>query len=168
MPLRRHSPSRLRGDPVTRFTIVHQAELSQITDDLSWQARGLFLELLLAADYVTGMVPATSREQVRVWTGRSWSATANHLDELGKAGLIVESAAGIQVTVYPQVTDPRGEREVLRGKREQPRGEREHPRGKHEGDLQKRTHYSSSNKTTADGHRFIPGEGWTRPEAGLE
>ena len=103
---------------MTRFTVVHQAELAQCTDDLSWQARGLFLELLLAADYVTGMVPATSREQVRVWTGRSWSATANHLDELGKAGLIVESVAGIEVKVYPQLTDPRGKREVLRGKRE--------------------------------------------------
>jgi hypothetical protein len=157
--------SRLGVDTVTRFTIVHQEELAQVTDDLSWQARGLFLELLLAADYVTGMVPATSREQVRVWTGRSWSATANHLDELGKAGLVVESAAGIQVTVYPQVTDPRGEREVLRGKREQPRGEREHPRGEREADLQKRTHYLKSNKTTADGHRFVPGEGWIRIEA---
>ena len=153
---------RLGVDPVTRFTIVHQEELAQVTDDLSWQARGLFLELLLAADYVTGMVPATSREQVRVWTGRSWSATANHLDELGKAGLIVESAAGIQVTVYPQVTDPRGEREVLRGKREQPRGEREQPRGKHEADLHKRHHYLKSNKTTVDGFRFEPGEGWIR------
>jgi len=147
---------------VTRFTIVHQEELAQVTDDLSWQARGLFLELLLAADYVTGMVPATSREQVRVWTGRSWSATANHLDELGKAGLIVESAAGIQVTVYPQVTDPRGEREVLRGKREQARGERERPRGEREVDLHKRTHYLKSNKTTTDGFRFEPGEGWIR------
>jgi hypothetical protein len=155
-------------DAVTRFTIVHQQELGQHTDDLSWQARGLFLELLLAADYVTGMVPATSREQVRVWTGRSWSATANHLDELGKAGLIVESAAGIQVTVYPQVTDPRGEREVLRGKREQARGEREHPRGKHEADLHKRHHYLKSNKTTTDGFRFEPGEGWIRIEAGTD
>ena len=126
---------------MTRFTIVHQAELAQVTDSLSWQARGLFLELLLVADYVTGMVPATSREQVRVWTGRSWSATANHLDELGKAGLVVESAAGIQVTVYPQVTDPRGEREV---------------------DLHKRTHYLKSNKTTADGFRFEPDQGWVR------
>ena len=136
---------------MNRFTVVHTAELGQHTDDLSWQARGLFLELLLAADYVTGMVPATSREQVRVWTGRSWSATANHLDELGKAGLIVESAAGIQVTVYPQVTDPRGEREVLRGKREQARGERERPRGEREVDLHKQDHYLKSNKTTVDG-----------------
>ena len=151
---------------MTRFTVVHQAELGQHTDDLSWQARGLFLELLLAADYVTGMVPATSREQVRVWTGRSWSATANHLDELGKRGLIVESAAGIQVTVYPQVTDPRGEREVLRGKREQPRGEREHPRGKHEVDLHKRHHYLKSNKTTVDGFRFEPDQGWIRIDDG--
>ena len=153
-------------DTVTRFTVVHQEELAQHTDDLSWQARGLFLELLLAADYVTGMVPATSREQVRVWTGRSWSATANHLDELGKAGLIVESAAGIQVTVYPQVTDPRGEREVLRGKREQARGERERPRGEREVDLHKRHHYLKSNKTTTDGFRFEPDQGWVRIDDG--
>ena len=145
---------------MTRFTIVHQEELAQVTDDLSWQARGLFLELLLAADYVTGMVPATSREQVRVWTGRSWSATANHLDELGKAGLVVESAAGIQVTVYPQVTDPRGKREDLRGKREQPSAHREAVRAYREADLHKRTHYSKSNKTTADGFCFVDGEGW--------
>jgi hypothetical protein len=149
---------------VKRFTVVHQEELAQHTDDLSWQARGLFLELLLAADYVTGMVPATSREQVRVWTGRSWSATARHLDELGKAGLIVEAAAGIQVTVYPQVTDPRGEREVLRGKREQARGERERLRGNREGDLHKRHHYLSNYKTTADGFRYVDGEGWIRIE----
>jgi len=149
---------------VTRFTIVHQEELAQVTDDLSWQARGLFLELLLAADYVTGMVPATSREQVRVWTGRSWSATARHLDELGKRGLIVEAAAGIQVTCFAQVTDPRGKREDLRGKREQPRGKHEQPRGEREVDLHKRDHYLKSNKTTVDGHRFIPGEGWTRIE----
>jgi len=149
---------------MTRFTVVHQAELAQCTDDLSWQARGLFLELLLAADYVTGIVPATSREQVRVWTGRSWSATANHLDELGKAGLIVESAAGIQVTCFAQLTDPRGEREVLRGKREQARGERERPRGYREVDLHKRTHYLKSNKTTADGFRFEPDQGWVRIE----
>ena len=103
---------------MNRFTVVHTAELALHTDDLSWQARGLFLELLLAADFVTGMVPATSREQVRVWTGRSWSATANHLDELGKAGLIVESAAGIEVTVYPQISDPRGNREQLRAHHE--------------------------------------------------
>ena len=153
-------------DTMTRFTVVHQAELAQCTDSLSWQARGLFLELLLAADYVTGMVPATSREQVRVWTGRSWSATANHLDELGKRGLIVESAAGIQVTVYPQVTDPRGEREVLRGKREQARGERERLRGNREVDLHKQDHYLKSNKTTADGFRFEPGEGWIRIDDG--
>ena len=136
---------------MTRFTIVHQQELGQHTDALAWQARGLFLELLRAADYVTGMVPATSREQVRVWTGRSWSATANHLDELGKAGLIVESAAGIQVTVYPQVTDPRGEREVLRGKRERARGKHERPRGNREVDLHKQDHYLKSNETTVDG-----------------
>ena len=149
---------------MTRFTIVHQEELAQVTDDLSWQARGLFLELLLAADYVTGMVPATSREQVRVWTGRSWSATANHLDELGKRGLIVESAAGLQVTCFAQVTDPRGEREVLRGKREQARGERERLRGNREVDLHKQDHYLSNYKTTADGFRYVPGEGWTRIE----
>ena len=146
---------------MTRFTIVHQEELAQCTDSLSWQARGLFLELLLAADYVTGMVPATSREQVRVLTGRSWSATANHLDELCKAGLVIEGCCGLQIMVYPQVTDPRGEREVLRGKREKARGKHEHPRGEREADLQKRTHYFKSNKTTVDGHRFIPGEGWT-------
>jgi len=149
---------------VTRFTIVHQEELGQVTDDLSWQARGLFLELLLAADYVTGMVPATSREQVRVWTGRSWSATARHLDELGKGGLIVESAAGIQVTCFAQVTDPRGKREDLRGKREQPRGKHERPRGEREGDMHKQDHYSSNYKTTADGFRLVDGEGWTRME----
>ena len=130
---------------------MHQEELAQVTDDLTWQARGLFLELLLAADYVTGMVPATSREQVRVWTGRSWSATANHLDELGKRGLIIESAAGLQVTCFAQVTDPRGKREDLRGKREQARGERERPRGEREVDLHKRTHYLKSNETTVDG-----------------
>ena len=143
---------------MTRFTIVHQEELAQVTDDLSWQARGLFLELLLAADYVTGMVPATSREQVRVWTGRSWSATANHLDELGKAGLIVEAAAGIQVTCFAQVTDPRGEREVLRGKRERdPRSLALTAR------LTCTNGTTSSNyKTTADGFRFVPGEGWVR------
>jgi len=151
---------------VTRFTVVHQEELAQVTDSLTWQARGLFLELLLAADYVTGMVPATSREQVRVWTGRSWSATANHLDELGKRGLIVESAAGIQVTCFAQLTDPRGEREVLRGKREQARGEREQARGEREGDLHKRTHYLKSNKTTADGFRFEPNQGWVRIDDG--
>jgi len=149
---------------VTRFTIVHQEELGQHTDDLTWQARGLFLELLLAADYVTGIVPAKSREQLRVWTGRSWSATANHLDELCKAGLVIEGCCGIQVTVYPQLTDPRGEREDLRGKREQARGERERPRGEREVDLHKRTHYLKSNKTTADGFRFEPGEGWIRIE----
>ena len=136
---------------MTRFTVVHQEELAQVTDSLSWQARGLFLELLLAADYVTGIVPATSREQVRVWTGRSWSATANHLDELGKRGLIVESAAGLQVTCFAQVTDPRGEREVLRGKRERARGKHEQPRGYREGDLHKRDHYLKSNETTVDG-----------------
>jgi len=151
---------------MTRFTIVHQEELAQVTDDLSWQARGLFLELLLAADYVTGMVPATSREQVRVWTGRSWSATANHLDELGKHGLIVESAAGLQVTCFAQVTDPRGEREVLRGKREQARGKHEQPRGEREVDLRKRHHYLKSNKTTADGFRFEPDQGWVRIDDG--
>jgi len=149
---------------VTRFTIVHQEELGQHTDDLTWQARGLFLELLLAADYVTGIVPAKSREQLRVWTGRSWSATANHLDELCKAGLVIEGCCGIQVTVYPQLTDPRGEREDLRGKREQARGERERPRGEREVDLHKRTHYLKSNKTTVDGFRFVPGEGWIRIE----
>ena len=159
---------RVGVDIVTRFTVVHQAELAQCTDDLSWQARGLFLELLLAADYVTGMVPATSREQVRVWTGRSWSATANHLDELGKAGLIVEAPSGIQVTVYPQVTDPRGEREVLRGKREQARGERERLRGNREGDLHKQDHYLKSNKTTVCGFRLVPGEGWVRIDDGPE
>jgi len=153
---------------VTRFTVVHQEELAQVTDSLTWQARGLFLELLLAADYVTGMVPATSREQVRVWTRRSWSATANHLDELGKRGLIVESAAGIQVTCFAQLTDPRGEREVLRGKREQARGERERPRGEREVDLHKRTHYLKSNKTTADGFRFEPDQGWVRIADGPE
>jgi len=149
---------------MTRFTIVHQQELAQATADLSWQARGLFLELLLAADYVTGIVPAKSREQLRVWTGRSWSATANHLDELCKAGLVIEGCCGIQVTCFAQVTDPRGEREVLRGKREQARGERERPRGEREVDLHKRTHYLKSNKTTVDGFRFEPGEGWIRIE----
>jgi len=149
---------------VTRFTIVHQEELGQVTDSLSWQARGLFLELLLAADYVTGIVPATSREQVRVWTGRSWSATANHLDELCKAGLIIEGCCGIQVTCFAQVTDPRGEREDLRGKREQARGEHERLRGNREGDLHKQDHYLKSNKTTVCGFRFEPGEGWIRIE----
>ena len=153
---------------VTRFTIVHQEELAQVTDDLSWQARGLFLELLLAADYVTGMVPATSREQVRVWTGRSWSATANHLDELGKRGLIVESAAGLQVTCFAQVTDPRGEREDLRGKREKARGKHEQARGEREVDLHKQDHYFKSNKTTVCGFRLVPGDGWVRIDDGSD
>ena len=142
-----------------RFTVVHTAELALHTDDLSWQARGLFLELLLAADFVTGMVPATSREQVRVWTGRSWSATANHLDELGKAGLIVESAAGIEVTVYPQISDPRGNRETLRAHREQLAltAKSLAPTAKPtsgNADTITRT------RTTVDGDRFVPGEGW--------
>ena len=144
-------------DAVTRFTIVHQEELAQVTDDLSWQARGLFLELLLAADFVTGMVPATSREQVRVWTGRSWSATANHLDELGKAGLIVESAAGIEVTVYPQISDPRGNRETLRAHRE-----RLALTAKSLAPTAKPTSGNAdtitNNKTTVDGDRYIDGE----------
>ena len=140
-----------------RFTVVHQAELAEVTDGLSWQARGLFLELLVAADYQTGIVPATSREQVRVWTGRSWSATANHLDELGKAGLVIESAAGIQVTAYPQVTDPRGEREVSRGERERAT--------KSLALTAKLTCVngttSNNYKTTADGDVFVAGKGWT-------
>ena len=144
---------------MNRFTVVHTAELALHTDDLSWQARGLFLELLLAADFVTGMVPATSREQVRVWTGRSWSATANHLDELGKAGLIVESAAGIEVTVYPQISDPRGNRETLRAHREQLAltAKSLAPTAKPtsgNADTITRT------RTTVDGDRFVPGEGW--------
>jgi len=146
-------------DAVNRFTVVHTAELGQHTDDLSWQARGLFLELLLAADFVTGMVPATSREQVRVWTGRSWSATANHLDELGKAGLIVESVAGIEVTVYPQISDPRGNRETLRAHREQLAltAKSLAPTAKPtsgNADTITRT------RTTVEGDRFVPGEGW--------
>jgi len=142
-----------------RFTIVHTAELAAVTDDLSWQARGLFLELLLAADFVTGMVPATSREQVRVWTGRSWSATANHLDELGKAGLIVESAAGIEVTVYPQISDPRGNREQLRAHREQLAltAKSLAPTAK---PTCENADTITSYKTTVDGERFIPGTGW--------
>ena len=144
---------------MNRFTVVHTAELALHTDDLSWQARGLFLELLLAADFVTGMVPATSRAQVRVWTGRSWSATANHLDELGKAGLIVESAAGIDVTVYPQISDPRGNRETLRAHREQLAltAKSLAPTAKPtsgNADTITRT------RTTVDGDRFVPGEGW--------
>ena len=144
---------------MNRFTVVHTAELALHTDDLSWQARGLFLELLLAADFVTGMVPATSREQVRVWTGRAWSATANHLDELGKAGLIVESAAGIEVTVYPQISDPRGNRETLRAHREQLAltAKSLAPTAKPtsgNADTITRT------RTTVDGDRFVPGEGW--------
>jgi len=142
---------------VNRFTVVHTSELALHTDDLSWQARGLFLELLLAADFVTGMVPATSREQVRVWTGRSWSATANHLDELGKAGLIVESAAGIEVTVYPQISDPRGNREALRVHREQLAltAKSLAPTAKPTcGNADTITNY----KTTVDGDRYIDGE----------
>ena len=139
-----------------RFTVVHQSELAAVTDGLSWQARGLFLELLLAADYQTGIVPATSREQVRVWTGRSWSATANHLDELGKAGLVVESAAGIQVTVYPQVTDPRGEREDLRGKRERATKSLAVTAKLTCGNGTTTSNY----KTTADGDEYVPGKGW--------
>jgi len=142
---------------VKRFTVVHQAELGKVTDGLSWQARGLFLELLLAADYQTGIVPATSREQVRVWTGRSWSATANHLDELGKAGLVIESAAGILVTAYPQVTDPRGEREVSRGERERV--------AKSLAVSARLTCVNGTTitnyKTTADGDVFVDGKGWT-------
>ena len=148
---------RLGLDAVNRFTVVHTAELALHTDDLSWQARGLFLELLLAADFVTGMVPATSREQVRVWTGRSWSATANHLDELGKAGLIVESAAGIEVTVYPQISDPRGNREALRAHRE-----RLALTAKSLAPTAKPTSGNAdtitNNKTTVDGDRYIDGE----------
>ena len=144
---------------MNRFTVVHTSEVNRFTDDLSWQARGLFLELLLAADFVTGMVPATSREQVRVWTGRSWSATANHLDELGKAGLIVESAAGIEVTVYPQISDPRGNRETLRAHRE-----RLALTAKSLAPTTKPTSGNAptitNNKTTVDGDRFVPGEGW--------
>ena len=144
---------------MNRFTVVHTAELGRHTDDLSWQARGLFLELLLAADFVTGMVPATSREQVRVWTGRSWSATANHLDELGKAGLIVESVAGIEVTVYPQISDPRGNREALRAHREQLAltAKSLAPTAKPtsgNADTLTRT------RTTVEGDRCVPGEGW--------
>ena len=142
---------------MNRFTVVHTSELALHTDDLSWQARGLFLELLLAADFVTGMVPATSREQVRVWTGRSWSATANHLDELGKAGLIVESAAGIEVTVYPQISDPRGNRETLRAHREQLAltAKSLAPTAKPTcGNADTITNY----KTTVDGDRYIDGE----------
>jgi len=144
---------------VNRFTVVHTAELAQHTDDLSWQARGLFLELLLAADYATGMVPATSREQVRVWTGRSWSATANHLDELGKAGLIVESAAGIEVTVYPQISDPRNNLEALRAHREQLAltAKSLAPTAK---PTSENAPTITNYKTTTDGHRYIPGEGW--------
>ena len=146
-------------DAVNRFTIVHHAELAAVTDDLSWQARGLFLELLLAADFVTGMVPATSREQVRVWTGRSWSATANHLDELGKAGLIVESAAGIEVTVYPQISDPRGNREQLRAHREQLAltAKSLAPTAK---PTCENAPTITNTRTTVDGDRFVPGEGW--------
>ena len=144
---------------MNRFTVVHTSELALHTDDLSWQARGLFLELLLAADFVTGMVPATSREQVRVWTGRSWSATANHLDELGKAGLIVESAAGIEVTVYPQISDPRGNRETLRAHREQLAltANSLAPTAK---PTSENAPTITNTRTTVDGHRYIPGEGW--------
>jgi|TARA_R110000824_G_scaffold347270_1_gene534061 hypothetical protein len=144
---------------MNRFTVVHTAELARHTDDLSWQARGLFLELLLAADYATGMVPATSREQVRVWTGRSWSATANHLDELGKAGLIVESAAGIEVTVYPQISDPRGNREQLRAHREQLAltAKSLAPTAK---PTSKNAPTITNTRTTADGDRWIDGQGW--------
>ena len=151
--------TRLGLDAVNRFTVVHTAELALHTDHLSWQARGLFLELLLAADFVTGMVPATSREQVRVWTGRSWSATANHLDELGKAGLIVESAAGIEVTVYPQISDPRGNRETLRAHREQLAltAKSLAPTAK---PTSGNADTITNNKTTVEGDRFVPGEGW--------
>ena len=144
---------------MNRFTVVHTAELALHTDDLSWQARGLFLELLLAADFVTGMVPATSREQVRVWTGRSWSAPAHHLDELGKAGLIVESAAGIEVTVYPQISDPRGNRETLRAHREQLAltAKSLAPTAK---PTSGNADTITTTRTTVDGDRFVPGEGW--------
>ena len=142
---------------MNRFTVVHPSELALHTDDLSWQARGLFLEVRLAADFVTGMVPATSREQVRVWTGRSWSATANHLDELGKAGLIVESAAGIEVTVYPQISDPRGNREALRAHRE-----RLALTAKSLAPTAKPTSGNADTitrtRTTVDGDRYIDGE----------
>ena len=131
-------------------------------------SRGAKLELVgLVADRPSGAIEHLEA-QVRVWTGRSWSATANHLDELGKRGLIVESAAGIQVTCFAQLTDPRGEREVLRGKREQARGEREQARGEREVDLHKRTHYLKSNKTTVDGFRFEPNRGWIRIDDGSD
>ena len=143
---------------MNRFTVVHHAELAEVTDGLSWQARGLFLELLLAADYQTGKVAAaTSVEQVRVWTGRSWTAADNHLIELEKAGLIVCPTAGpIEVTVYPQVTDPRGEREVSRGERERV-AESLALTAK----LTCTNGTTSSNyKTTADGDVFVAGKGW--------
>jgi len=151
---------RLGLDAVNRFTVVHTAELALHTAALSWQARGLFLELLLAADYATGMVAAAnSREQVRLWSKRSWSATANHLDELGKAGLIVESAAGIEVTVYPQISDPRGNREQLRAHREQLAltAKSLAPTAK---PTCENAPTITSTRTTVDGERFIPGTGW--------
>jgi hypothetical protein len=146
---------------VNRFTVVHTSELALHTDDLSWQAQGLFLELLLAADYATGRVAeATSVEQVRLWTGRSWSAASDHLVELEKAGLIVRLATGgIEVTVYPQISDPRGNRETLRAHRE-----RLALTAKSLAPTAKPTSGNAdtitSNKTTVEGDRFVPGEGW--------
>ena len=152
--------TRLRLDAVIRFTVVHTAELAQRTDSLSWQAEGLYLKLLLEADYATGMVAAAnSREQVRLWSKRSWSAAADHLDELAKAGLIVESAAGIEIVDYPQISDPRGNREALRAHRE-----RLALTAKSLAPTAKPTCTNAdtitSNKTTVDGDRFVPGEGW--------
>lgn len=103
---------------MTRFTVIQAAPWAEIAGRVSWRARGLYLELVLAADFQTGMVPATSRDQVAKFTGRSWSATASQLDELLDAGLIDEGAAGIAIRGYEQLTGVRGNREPTHGNRE--------------------------------------------------
>jgi len=103
---------------VNRFTVVQAGPWADIADRVGWRARGLYLELVLAADFQTGIVPASSRRQVADFTGRSWSATATQLDELAGAGLIVEAAAGILIVDYERLSGVRGNRESVRGFRE--------------------------------------------------
>lgn len=103
---------------MNRFTVIQAGPWADIADRVGWRARGLFLELVLTADFQTGVVPATSRDQVARFTGRSWSATASALDELVEAHLISESPAGILIRSYETLTGVRGNREWARGNRE--------------------------------------------------